>query len=277
MAYFRKRDTNLTDIERGILAGKITPRENIDEYFSINFRREFGIQKIISLVGAKNTDINYDELKKTDSSMIRETVEENEVNTMFGCQQNNMQWISAEEKARLPAQYRNDANTHNLTVPHYQYARALLKTDTHFMPGYVSTYNNSGENSMENVHNWCHNNMMYFMRDASYSICNLLFFIYHSWIDLTLETKARLIRNDSNPTVSYGQYKVAQNFLNEPKEPSALNKVGNNGNVNINWKDYRVMEWLTPDFNRKYPGDTVVNPEDYQAPFACYDYILNDS
>jgi len=129
---------------------------------------------------------------------------------------------------------------------------------------------------MENVHNNCHNNMMYFMRDSMFSICNLLFFVYHSWIDLALETKARLIRADPNPTVSYGQYKSAKNFLEEPKPEKGLNKVGNDGNLQIAWKDYRVFEWVIPDFNQKYPGTTKVNPEDYQAPFACYDYILNN-
>ena len=148
-------------------------------------------------------------------------------------------------------------NTHNMSLPHFQYARALLKTDTHFFPGYVSTFDTSGENSMEKCHNTTHNNMMFFMRDATYSICNILFFIYHSWIDLALETKARLIRND--PRQNSKQYDLAKDFLNKPKPENPLNKIGNDGKVDIRWRDYRVMEWLIPDFKEKYKGKCKVS------------------
>jgi hypothetical protein len=40
-----------------------------------------------------------------------------------------------------------------------------------------------------------HNNMHFSMMDDNYSISNLLFLLYHSWIDIQLEMKIRMCNN----------------------------------------------------------------------------------
>ena len=45
---------------------------------------------------------------------------------------------------------------------------------------------------IERSHNQMHNNLLFSMSDAQFSITNLLFHIYHSWIDVQLEMKIRL-------------------------------------------------------------------------------------
>jgi hypothetical protein len=36
-----------------------------------------------------------------------------------------------------------------------------------------------------------HNNNCYIMNDSSYSVVNLTFYLYHSWIDYQLDVKIR--------------------------------------------------------------------------------------
>lgn len=43
----------------------------------------------------------------------------------------------------------------------------------------------------ETAHDCIHDFNQYFMRDGAFSLCNLLFFPYHSYIDLALELKIR--------------------------------------------------------------------------------------
>ena len=88
---------------------------------------------------------------------------------------------------------------YNKTLPHFQYSYSLFKRSNTFIKNYISTYNQAYDNSLENCHNYMHNNLQLFMSDAQISITNLLFFLYHAWIDLALETKIRMIRTtDAN-------------------------------------------------------------------------------
>ena len=57
-------------------------------------------------------------------------------------------------------------------------------------------------------------------------------------------------------------------------------KVGNK-DYPIQYKDYRIIEWLIPDVVAKYAkiankSGQEIKPEDYQAPFKSFDYILNE-
>ena len=42
-----------------------------------------------------------------------------------------------------------------------------------------------------------HNNLQRFMSDSQLSITHPVFFMFHSWMDLALETKARKVRTES--------------------------------------------------------------------------------
>ena len=77
---------------------------------------------------------------------------------------------------------------------------------------------------MENCHNTAHNNLQRFMSDSSFSITHLIFYLYHSWIDLALETKARMIRSSNR---SESEYEAAQDYMGNYKYYSILNQVVN--------------------------------------------------
>lgn len=119
--------------------------------------------------------------------------------------------------------YTSKAMIYNNLLPHYQYAYSLLKEGTNFMPDFVTT-NNGGntEKSMQVLHNMAHNNLSIFMSDAAFSITNLFFFLYHSWIDLALETKIRLIRQD--PKENRKQLKATNDYLNQIKPKTTLDQ-----------------------------------------------------
>ena len=62
------------------------------------------------------------------------------------------------------------------------------------------------------------------MNDSSFSITNMLFYLYHSWIDLALETKARLIRQSDRSQI---EYEEARDYMGNLKNYSILNQVVN--------------------------------------------------
>lgn len=77
-------------------------------------------------------------------------------------------------------------------IPHYQLGYALFNNQYKSLIDYLNPQ--SGK-SFENSHNTMHNNMHFSMMDDNYSISNLLFFLYHSWIDIQLEMKIRMCNN----------------------------------------------------------------------------------
>lgn len=60
---------------------------------------------------------------------------------------------------------------------------------------------------MENPHNFMHNYQTQLMSDAHLSPSNPIFFAYHSFIDIMLEIKVKLINNDEDPS---GEKNAAQ-------------------------------------------------------------------
>lgn len=102
------------------------------------------------------------------------------------------------------------AYAYNKALPHFQYAYSLFKEPNTFFRNYISTYNQNYENSMENCHNTMHNNLQRFMSDAQLSITHPIFFLFHSWCDLALETKIRMVRQSDR---SASEYKSAKHYL----------------------------------------------------------------
>ena len=119
---------------------------------------------------------------------------------------------------------RNRAYSYNLALPHFQYALALFKDSNQFLKHYATTATRY-ETSMEFCHNTAHDNLHRFMSDSAFSITHPIFFLFHSWIDLALETKARLVRNSDR---SDSEYEKAKDYLDDYKSYSILNQVVNN-------------------------------------------------
>lgn len=77
---------------------------------------------------------------------------------------------------------------YNTLVPHYQLAFALFNSDFNTFVKYLeSDYRNN-----ERPHNTLHNNMHFSMNNDFYSLTNMMFFPYHSWIDIQIELKLRM-------------------------------------------------------------------------------------
>lgn len=86
----------------------------------------------------------------------------------------------------------------NLCIPYYQYAMALKTDPIHFMDLFCTTVNHDGT-SIENPHNFMHNNLGSMMNDANFSVINPIFFAYHSFIDLMLQIKIQWINAEIRP------------------------------------------------------------------------------
>lgn len=84
--------------------------------------------------------------------------------------------------------------TYNQMLPHYQLGYALLNQQFASLLDYIDP--TSGK-AIENSHNTMHNNMHFSMIDGNFSLTNLMFFCYHSWIDLQLEMKIRMCNNEA--------------------------------------------------------------------------------
>ena len=146
--------------------------------------------------------------------------------------------MSKDERSKLHSQaHRTRSYTYNKALPHFQYAQALFKESNYFFQNYVSTYNQHYENSVENCHNTMHNNLQRFMSDSQLSITHPVFFMFHSWMDLALETKARMVRKGNNSRV---EFRRTQDFMENIKFYSLLNQVAND-RAPITWAEYPIF------------------------------------
>lgn len=154
------------------------------------------------LIGDKASEVNayknYRSLVATRSTIELCTLDQNEMDTLFGSQKKQLHWISRDERNKMSSSSRTRSYAYNKGLPHFQYAYALYKEPNTFFRNYISTFDQNYENSLENCHNTMHNNLQRFMSDAQLSITHPLFFLYHSWIDLALETKIRMVRAGPN-------------------------------------------------------------------------------
>lgn len=82
------------------------------------------------------------------------------------------------------------AQLYNNNLPHYQVANAYFNDEKDDFLSFL-TDTNKVSPDFEASHNCIHNYNHYLMKDANFSICNLVFFAYHSYIDMALELKIR--------------------------------------------------------------------------------------
>ena len=134
------------------------------------------------------------------------------------------------------------AYAYNKVLPHFQYAYSLFKEPNTFFRNYISTFNQAYDNSMENSHNTIHNNLQRFMSDAQLSITHPIFFLFHSWVDLALETKIRMIRNSPKNAM---EYRMAKLYLSNIKAYSILNQVVSKDRP-ITLGEHPIFEWVVP-------------------------------
>lgn len=80
-------------------------------------------------------------------------------------------------------------------LPYYQLGYALYN-ETYFskLTEFMSPKHDSAT-GFERSHNTMHNNFFFCMTDANLSITNLMFYCFHSWVDLSYELKARSNRD----------------------------------------------------------------------------------
>jgi hypothetical protein len=105
----------------------------------------------------------------------------------YGALSRKHHYISEEEMVRLKLNL-EDVRNYNENLPHYQYAHALFNNMSEFFL--------KGK-SIERSHNAMHNNHSFILDDGSFSVTNLLFYSYHSWIDAMAEFKLR--RGNAEP------------------------------------------------------------------------------
>lgn len=258
--FFSPKKVEYTPTQKGMVEGKINPRSSENLFFKGNAEDEdksWGVMSLFYQGMEVNPYQNWQKISKHPNMMNKNSLTTDEIDTVYGSSRKKTHWISKEERNCFKGgDLQEKANTHNKTLPHYQYARALLKKGTNFFPDYVSTYNSSGENSMEKCHNTMHNNMQFFLIDGEFSITNTIFFLFHSWIDLALETRIRMIR--SNTEESQQEFYYADQYLNKPKPPSILDifsKECSQRSSKIKWGDYKIFEWVTPEVREKYEAD----------------------
>lgn len=161
----------------------------------------------------------------------------------YGAKSKNLQYISPEDQAKYNLSP-EVVNNYNINIPHYQYAYALFNLD---MKDFIeSSY--GGERS----HNFLHNNFGYILSDASFSVTSLLFWTYHSWIDLQIEFKMRRANAQGNRAdYDYLVKTLNDEFYAMPKQTnSTLNKVFS-----------QASEGMEPMSNWKLSGDQPIDPD----------------
>ena len=146
--YFSSQPAYYNSTQVKILRGELNPREGPGEFFYSTFNR-WGDLSITSTASDVNSYKNFRKLVETRSTIDRCTLDSNEIDTLFGCKEKNLHWMSKEERSKLNSQaHRTRSYTYNKALPHFQYAQALFKESNYFFQNYVSTYNQHYENSV---------------------------------------------------------------------------------------------------------------------------------
>ena len=76
------------------------------------------------------------------------------------------------------------------------------------------------------------------MSDSSFSLTNLIFFLYHSWIDYQLEVKIRQL----NTPPAYTQAVNELSYRRERTVYDVFNNDNDNGTYTVG--NYRIPEWM---------------------------------
>jgi hypothetical protein len=91
---------------------------------------------------------NYLKFNQTRNSIEICTLDQNELNAIFCNKSKNLQWITQDEKSKMDSASQTQAYSYNKTIPHFQYAYSLFKNSSTFMKNYVTTLNQTYENSI---------------------------------------------------------------------------------------------------------------------------------
>jgi hypothetical protein len=221
--YFQTEPSYYTETQRKIILGQNNPRDSDPDVFFSSSLGSSGTLLIGDRASEVNAYKNYRSLYQTRTTIDLCTLDQNELDALFGSKVKNLHWISSEERASMKTNLaKTRSYAYNKALPHFQYAYALFKEPNTFFRNYISTYNQAYDNSMENSHNTIHNNLQRFMSDSQLSITHPIFFLFHSWVDLALETKVRMIRNSPRNDM---EYQRAKQYLNNIKPYSILNQV----------------------------------------------------
>jgi hypothetical protein len=159
----------------------------------------------------------------------------------------NMQYFTSKELQDSVTDV-NKVNYNNF-LPHYQLGYALYHEDYQSLADYLDP--TTGK-SLERSHNTMHNNMHFIMMDDNYSLTNLVFFLYHSWIDAQLEMKIRMVDD----------YQGGQDMLRKLSEISQreqyFDPLLNPNQEQRLFGEYPIIEWSDPKFvNLVNPHENV--------------------
>lgn len=127
---------------------------------------------------------------------------------------------------------------YNKMLPHYQLAYALFNEQYKSLVDYLRPTGSS----IENPHNTIHTNMHFSMVDGSFSLLNLMFFPYHSWIDIQLEMKIRMCHH---PKEAHRMYQALNTNTYRKQNFEAL--INPKGNPRL-FGTYPLLEWVDPKF-----------------------------
>jgi len=123
-------------------------------------------------------------------------MEKDEFYMNYGIGIHNQQWLNPNEIREIYSKIGRTSlkmipEYYNTLLPHYQFAYAYAKSEKSFIGSYLggvstASVNTDYQRKMEQSHNTMHNNSCFIMSDPNFSLTNLIFFPYHSWIDYQL-------------------------------------------------------------------------------------------
>lgn len=129
------------------MLGQMNPRSDPDNFFSNSIDR-YGTMLIGDKASEVNAYKNYRSLVATRSTIDLCTLDQNEMDTLFGSQKKQLHWISRDERNKMSSSSRTRSYAYNKGLPHFQYAYALYKEPNTFFRNYISTFDQNYENSL---------------------------------------------------------------------------------------------------------------------------------
>ena len=135
--------------------------------------------------------------------------------------------------------------SYNEVLPHYCLGLSLFTSDNSDFIQYLESYNAFG---LERSHDFMHSRLHFSMSDSRFSISNLLFYMFHSWIDVQVEMKLRSCNTpkqadsmNSKLTLLKRRTQLFDPILNPNKEDRSFGS-------------YPLMEWADPVFSYQVAG-----------------------
>ena len=196
-----------------------------------------------------------------------------------------MQYLKTSEMTGDDETDPNRVNYNNF-MPHYQLGYALYYNDFLSLVDYL---NPTSGKSLERPHNTMHNNMHFSMMDDNFSLTNVVFFLYHGWIDVMLEMKIRMCDNTTEG------YKMYQYLNTESNREEYFDPLLNPNQESRKYGDYPIIEWADPryvnsDAAQRFKPDEVpfeervkmcedlgITASSIKVAFPAMDYYLKDS